>query len=338
MTPAFRQDGFRQRVGCVFGLQFAIVVSVSLMGMYDMVPGFAVVLVIALSTLLAWLAVRQEWRVVRRLAQLVERWGGKPSDAVPPRLEHMAAYTDADVAALAYGLHGFATRIAGYNQRERSFTRDASHELRSPLTVIKMSVDMLGDEERLSDFGARSVRRIQRASMEMEALVDALLVLAREPDEAANEERFVVNDVLRSQLESARELLSGRPIELRLDEAARFALSGSARAFSVLCWQLIRNACQQTDEGRVVIRVTPGMVSVSSVAAPVVAAEATRSRHARGASRHGFEMAIARRISDRFAWPLELLTGDDRQNVACIHFAETLPAEPVVNGAEQMRG
>ena len=66
------------------------------------------------------------------------------------------AGTDADVASLARGLHGFATRIAGYNQRERNFTRDASHELRSPLTVIKMSVDMLGEEEGLSEFGERS--------------------------------------------------------------------------------------------------------------------------------------------------------------------------------------
>jgi signal transduction histidine kinase len=85
----------------------------------------------------------------------------------------LAPNTDADVALLARGLHGFATRISGYNERERSFTRDASHELRSPLTVIKMSIDMLGEEEGLSDFGERSVGRIQRATREREILVEA---------------------------------------------------------------------------------------------------------------------------------------------------------------------
>lgn len=324
-TPGYRQDGFRRRVAWVFGLQFIVLTTIGLLAVYDVASALTVVAVIVFTMVLAWLAVRHEWRAVRRLARVVARWGDDPADPASLRLEQMSAQTDADVVALARGLHGYATRIADYTQRERSFTRDASHELRSPLTVIKMSVDMLADEKGLSDFGVRSLRRVRRASLEMEALVDALLVLAREPEPAASDERFVVNDVLRSEMESARELLSGRPIELHLEEPSRFALRGSARAFSVLCWQLIRNACQQTDEGRVLIQVTPGMVSVSSVATPTPVTEATRSRQARGASRHGFELAIAQRISDRFVWPLELQTVNAGQNVARIRFAETLP-------------
>lgn len=327
-TPAFRQGGFRRRVAWVFVLQVVVVTIISLMGVYGVAPALAVVAVIVFTTVLAWLAVRHEWRSVRRLAKLVGHWSGDSPDPASLRLDRMSAQTDADVAALANGLHGFATRIADYTQRERSFTRDASHELRSPLTVIKMSVDMLGDEQGLSDFGARYVRRIRRASLEMEAMVEALLVLAREPDPQAADERFMVNDVLRTELDSARELLSGRPIELRLEESARFALAGSARGFSVLCWQLIRNACQQTDEGQVLVRVTPGMVSVSNAATPVTAS-ATRSRRASGASRHGFELAIAQRISDRFAWPLELQTSDDQKNVARIRFTDPLPPDAV---------
>ena len=188
-----------------------------------------------------------------------------------------------------------------------------------------MSVDMLGDEQGLSDFGVRSVRRIRRAGLEMEALVEALLVLAREPNALGADERFTVNDVLRSQLDSARELVAGCPIDLRLEESTRFALSGSARGFSVLCWQLIRNACQQTDEGRVLVQVTPGMVSVRSVA-DATTANATGSYHA-SASRHGFELAIAQRISDRFAWPLELEVLDERNSVARIRFRDPLPPE-----------
>src|ERR1700749_3496368 len=90
--------------------------------------------------------------------------------------------SDTDVGSLIRGLHGLASRIDGYGERERNFTRDASHELRSPLTVIKMSTDMLADEAGLSDFGRRSLERIRRATREMEALVEAMLILARETD------------------------------------------------------------------------------------------------------------------------------------------------------------
>lgn len=322
----FRVGAFRRRIAWVFGLQFLIVAIVCILGIYNFAPTAAVIAVIVITTAIAWFATRREWRPVRALARLVNRWDGLQLGPEALHLEQMSTHTDADVASLARGLHRFATRIANYNQRERNFTRDASHELRSPLTVIKMSVDMLAEEEGLSDFGARSVRRIKRAAREMEVLVEALLILARETDTATDHERFIVNDVLLQELESARELLTGRPIVLVLEESARFALEGSAQAFSVLCWQLIRNACQQTEQGSVVISVMYGVVSVSNHADPPVPGDSSRPVRVHGADRHGFELAIAQRISDRFGWPLELQTRMGEENVARIRFPHPLPA------------
>ncbi|MFC5440624.1 sensor histidine kinase [Rhodanobacter ginsenosidimutans] len=323
-TPTYRVGAFRRRIAWVFGLQLVAVVIICIMGIYDVAPTLAVVTVIVITTVLGWFATRREWRPVRALARLVAGWDGQQPDPNALQLHKLSTHTDADVASLARGLHGFATRIAGYNQRERNFTRDASHELRSPLTVIKMSVDMLADEEGMTDFGTRSVNRIRRATREMEVLVEALLILARESDTVIDNERFVVNDVLQQELQSARELLIGRPIELELEEPARFALEGSSRAFSVLCWQLIRNACQQTEQGRVMITVTPGVVSVSNHES-LQLVDDTHPKRMHGADRHGFELAIAQRISDRFDWPLELQTHPGHENIARIRFPHPLP-------------
>ena len=323
----FRVGTFRQRIAWVFGLQFVAVAIICVMGTYNVAPLPAVIALIVITTILAWSATHRGWLPVRALADIISRWDKQQTEAETSQLTQLSANDDTDVAALANGLHGFATRIAGYNQRERNFTRDASHELRSPLTVIKMSADMLGDEDGLSDFGARSVLRIKRAAREMEALVEALLILARESDVGLDSERFVVNDVLRHELESARELLVGRPIQLELEESTRFALQGSSRVFSVLCWQLIRNACQQTEQGRVVISVLPGEVSVSNHADPLISGDASRPERVHGADRHGFELAIAQRISDRFAWPLELQTRPGQENIAHIRFPQPLSAE-----------
>jgi len=43
------------------------------------------------------------------------------------------------------------------------------------------------------------------------------------------------------------------------------------------------------------------------------------------ADRHGFELAIAERISERFHWPLELQTREGRRYIARIRFPEPLP-------------
>jgi signal transduction histidine kinase len=315
----FRSGAFQRRIALIFMLLLIAVGISVMMGTYDMAPIGAVLALIVITTVLAWLAARREWRPVTALARLVDGWEQHP-DLAALSPERLSRRTDAAVASLARGLHGFATRIAGYTERERNFTRDASHELRSPLTVIKMSVDMLAEEQGLSDFGERSLQRIRRSTREMEALVEALLILARETDNGVEDELFVVNDALRHELDFARDMLVGRPIELQLEEPARFALRGSQRVFAVLFWQLVRNACQQTERGRVVVTVMPGMVVVANQAEPLSEGGNGSKMPLYGADRHGFELAIAQRISDRFAWPLELKTRPGSQNVASIRF------------------
>ena len=312
----FRRGLFHRRLTIIFGLQLLAIVIVCLMGLYDVAPTGAVLVLIVIISALAWLAARRQWAPVSRLAQAVSDWDEQSPDLDSWQAEQLSRRTDADVATLASSLYGFANRIAGYNQRERNFTRDASHELRSPLTVIKMSADMLADDPLLGDFGQRSVQRIKRSTREMEALVEALLILARESDNGLTEEDFVVNDVLRNELPDVLEMLEGRPITLELEEPARFALHGSPRVFAVLCWQLIRNACQQAEGGTVVVTVMPGVVTVThrgEAPAPTTA------------DRHGFELAIAQRISERFRWPLELQTREGRRHIARIRFPESMP-------------
>lgn len=312
----FRRGLYHRRIAIIFGLQLLAIVIVCLMGFYDVAPLGAVLAVIVIVSVLSWFAARRQWAPVSRLAQAVSDWNEQSSDFDGWRPDQLPRRTDADVATLAGSLYGFANRIAGYNQRERNFTRDASHELRSPLTVIKMSADMLADDASLGDFGQRSVQRIKRSTREMEALVEALLILARESDNGLTEEDFVVNDVIRHELPDVMEMLEGRPIKLELEEPARFVLHGSPRVFAVLCWQLIRNACQQAEGGTVVITVMPGVVTVSH------RGEAEPSN---GANRHGFELAIAQRISERFHWPLELQTREGRRHIARIRFPESTP-------------
>ena len=313
----FRAGAFRRRIAWVFSLQFVAVAIVCVMGAYDQAPLPAAIAVIVIVTGLAWLATRREWRSVSALARLIREWHDGLSDPAALRPERLPQDADADLVALAYGLHGFASRIADYGQRERNFTRDASHELRTPLTVIRMAVDMLADEPGLGESGQRSVRRIHRATRELEALVEVLLILARESDPGSTTEQFVVNDVLRRELETARDLMAGTPVELQLNEPARFAVHGSVRAFSVLCWQLIRDACQHAGAGRVVVTVLPDAITVSHAAGGVAAVRA-------GGERLSFELAIAKRISDRFAWPLEL-HAPGKPGVARVYFPDTLP-------------
>jgi two-component system, OmpR family, sensor histidine kinase QseC len=317
-----KRVSFRSRIAVVFALQTLVVVIATVMGANNVAPVWAVIAIMVCCGVLAWLAVSREWMPVASLARLLEQW-----DPDRPDVDGLASHghhRDGDIASLIRGVHGLATRIAGFEDRERNFTRDASHELRSPLTVIKMSSDMLADETELTDFGHRSLERIRRSTRELESLVEAFLILSRESDQGLAEEDFVVNKVLRQEVEYARELIAGRPVELVLDEPASFALHASPRVFAVLCGQLIRHALQQTDHGTIVVTVMPGSVSVIN---PALDTPEPGSRRHASVDRHGFDLAIARRLSDRFQWPLEMRALPGASRVASIRFPHPQPVE-----------
>ncbi|MBB3225454.1 signal transduction histidine kinase [Luteibacter sp. Sphag1AF] len=314
-----RRGTFAHRLAIVFVLQIAVVVVAIFMGMNNVAPVWAVLAVVLCSGGLSWLAVAREWQPVSALARAMERWDPNQPDMDVFGAGSYARRSDHDVISLVKSLQGFASRIESFGERERNFTRDASHELRSPLTVIKMSSDMLSDEPALSEFGHRSLERIRRSTRELEALVEAFLILSRESDKGLVEEDFIVNDVLRQEVEYARELTVGRPVELVLDEPATFALHASPRVFAVLCGQLIRHALQQTDQGKIVVTVMPGSVSVINPSIDAPGSQAVRKAHA-SVDRHGFDLAIARRLSDRFQWPLELRALPGAARVASIRF------------------
>jgi signal transduction histidine kinase len=314
---------FGARIAVIFGLQMLVVVIASLMTAYNVAPLGATLAIMICSGALAWLAVSRAWVPIAALAKLLNGW-----DPDHPDMQGLEAEggkrSNADVSSLIRGLHGLASRIEGFGDRERNFTRDASHELRSPLTVIKMSSDMLADETDLSEFGHRSLERIRRSTRELESLVEAFLILSRESDQGLAEEDFIVNKVLRQEVDYARELIAGRPVELILDEPAAFALHASPRVFAVLCGQLIRHALQQTDQGTIVVTVMPGSVSVIN---PAVDSPEPGSRRHAAVDRHGFDLAIARRLSDRFQWPLELRALPGASRVASVRFPNPQPVE-----------
>jgi len=72
-----------------------------------------------------------------------------------------------------------------FNQLKQ-FTADASHELRSPLTVIKTSIGvMLSHPERVHPQDLKKMKAIASATDQMNRLVEDLLFLARTGTETA---------------------------------------------------------------------------------------------------------------------------------------------------------
>lgn len=271
-----------------------------------------VLLIIWLTTWLTYRASRRAVTPVVALARAVRDWDPKAPDLAALDLDRLPGDIDHDATALAGALRTFGRRIEEFVERERNFTRDASHELRSPLTVIKVAADVLADDDQLPAFARRSIGRIRTATRDMEALIEAFLILARESDTGLPEEDFQIDQLVIDEIEFVRPLLDHKPVELVLRHDSSFCLHASPRVLSVMLGNLLRNACHFTEHGRIVVTIGNDYVRVddtgvgisdddlAKVFTPYFGAD--RGPH----GGHGVGLTIVKRLSDRFGWPLAL--------------------------------
>jgi len=279
---------------------------------FGLVPLTAVLVVLYLSV---WLAYRSSHRAISPitlLAKEVNRLDPQAPDPGAFTTQQLCGDADEEVRVLAAALAQFAERLNAFVERERNFTRDASHELRSPLTVIRIAADMLLSEQELSAPAQSSVLRIKRAAQDMEELMEAFLLLARESDQGFTQEEVCVNDIVTEELERARLIAADKPIEVDSTAAGRLWVVGPDKVLASLIGNLLRNSFSYTDSGRVTVRLDPGQLviedsgigiseqQVKQVFQPYFRASPQR----RGG--HGVGLTIVKRLSDRFGWPVEI--------------------------------
>lgn len=295
--------------------------------MFGFVPLIVVLLIIYLTTWLTYRASRHALSPVIALAKAVREWDPKRPDLAALDPQNLSSDPDGDVETLARALHGYASRIEEFVERERNFTRDASHELRSPLTVMKVAADVLLEEE-LSPFAQRAILRIKRSVREMEAMIEAFLILARESDTGLPQEDFIVNDAVRDEIERAQPLLEGKPVTLSLDEQATFALHAPPKVFAAMIGNLIRNACLYTEAGKVRVVIGADFVRIEDSGIGMSEDELAQAfrpyfrgnRSTRGG--HGVGLTLVRRLSDRFGWPVEMHSELGVGTTAAIQFPQ----------------
>ncbi len=290
-----------------------------------------VLVIIYFTTWLTYRASRRAVTPVVALARAVRDWDPKAGDLGALELDKLPEQADHDAEALAGALRAFMRRIDEFVERERNFTRDASHELRSPLTIIKVAADVLEDEEQLTAFARRSIGRIRTATRDMEALIEAFLILARESDTGLPEEDFRIGEVVDDEIDLVRPLLDNKPVQLLLQHEGSFCLHASPRVLSVVLGNLLRNACHFTEQGRVVVTIGSDFVRVEDTGVGISDGDLAQvftpffhaGRNPRGG--HGVGLTIVKRLSDRFGWPLQLDSVLGRGTTATIRFPNATP-------------
>ncbi|WP_196221501.1 sensor histidine kinase [Sansalvadorimonas verongulae] len=155
-----------------------------------------------------------------------------------------------EVHQLANSLNAYRSRLGELIERERSFTRYASHEFRTPLTVIR-GVGALLDVSSEPEFIQRQKRRLLNAATAMNDVIDTLLNLAREEKESLKTALEVDHSFLDQIIDDHRQLLRGKAVEVNVSIHKTASVYAPEAVVRILLSNLIRNAMACTQEGEV---------------------------------------------------------------------------------------
>ncbi len=211
----------------------------------------------------------------------------------------------AEQRSLAVSFNEMADHLGGALEVQRRFVADASHQLRTPLTGVRLRLEAVRDatsddapEARDLDAGLREIDRLA-------ALVEDLLALERADGAPAARAPVDPLAAAREAVERSRGAAAARGVRLEVAGAsgeARVPPAALARTLDAL----VENAIAYTRAGgHVIVRAEPGLIAVEDTGPGIAADEldVVFERFHRGnAGRQdpagsGLGLAIARRLA-----------------------------------------
>lgn len=214
---------------------------------------------------------------------------------------------DREVGVLALCLEEAMRRQTQFVDRERRFTGYVSHELRSPVAVIRGAAELLAASPHAGDSSVhRPLARIERSVADMQEIIEAFLWLGRERKQNETQERADVVATVQAIITRNRHLIEHKAVEVQLQASGRPTVAAPAAVLGVVVGNLVANSFRYTDTGQVVITVEPHVIVVtdSGVGMAPETLESCTQSYWRGANSpgHGVGLSIVRSLCDRFAW------------------------------------
>ncbi len=160
-----------------------------------------------------------------------------------------------EIRPLVHALNDLLARLGAASQAQRTFVADAAHELRSPLTALRLQLQAAERDGSLKGEG-RTLAQIEERLNRLIRLVQQLLALAREDALGVAEMQTVDLRRLAEQAVGDLSLVAETKsidLGLEVDEPAaadgEFAVIGEPHALSVVLNNLLDNAIRHTPAG-----------------------------------------------------------------------------------------
>lgn len=267
-----------------------------------------ITLALVVAGLVGLLLARAVTRPVTRLAQAVTSLTPEHSGV---RIGNYGG--DPEINRIAEAFDRFLDRLDAFVARERAFTDQASHELRTPVAIIDSASELLKRSPNLDTQALERVARIQRAAAQMHSLIEALLFLARSGG-GLKREPIELGAVLQEACDGYRQLLTGRDLTLACETPGNAIVMAPRGMLLCVINNLVGNAISYTQRGEVSVKlgeqcfvVEDSGPGIAEQDLPRIFELGFRGYQSRGS---GLGLHIVHRICEQLSWRIEVENGE----------------------------
>jgi signal transduction histidine kinase len=257
-----------------------------------------------LAFIIAWQLGRKTAKPLKKLADLVN--GVAPENIPEKFAQH---FPNNEIGILAQTLEAAMTRINQSLLREKCFTRDVSHELRTPVSIIKNAVEVYRSQHS-AEVNNPVIDRISQASTQMEQTVTTLLTLAREEHTQIDRQQVKILPLIEQSIIDQNHLINNKPILVQVSDNCDVEVYAQSGMLTVLLDNLIGNAFQYTQQGKVVIEMRDKTLIVADTGPGIetslsgnITEPAVKGSQSTG---YGFGLSIVKRLCEHQGWLLTL--------------------------------
>jgi signal transduction histidine kinase len=177
------------------------------------------------------------------------------------RLEHISSPSQVgepfpepntyEIRVLNNALNTMLTQIKSSFEDQRKFIQNASHELLTPLSIIRQKAEkLISDAENLDHNNVERLHEIQQTAVRLTRLSNALLLISRvENRQFEMDDEINVLEVIEQVLKELQDFIEikGLTIEKELDQ--KFVFKGNKELIHSAIYNMIQNAIKYTPEG-----------------------------------------------------------------------------------------
>ena len=236
----------------------------------------------------------------------------QPGVETGARLQVEARAAD-EVRAIAVAMNQLLDRVDALIEREREFVNTVSHELRTPVAVIEGAAQLAIQAESLPAAAKAPLQRILQSTTGVSELIHLLLVLAKSPERLRdNEEAFSLDDLLATTVQQHEHLIADKDLRVEVGSLAPGLLHAPPGIVQVAISNLLRNAIENSDRGRILISVQPaGVVRIQDSGHGMSPDEIAKLyvqlvRKGLPGRGQGIGIGLIARICEHLSWKLDL--------------------------------